>query len=80
MLQFFFFFHQFTLLKKEDALKGVLRRIARFHKVMQWKKAKENHLSRLLRCLSSTFNNKDYTSKKKEKKGEEGEGKKTTVN
>lgn len=76
MLQFFFF-HQFTLLKKEDALKGVLRRIARFHNVMQWKKAKENHLSRL---LHSTFNNKDYTSKEKEKKGEEGEGKKTTVN
>lgn len=47
---------------------------------MQWKKAKENHLSRLLRCLSSTFNNKDYTSKEKEKKGEEGEGKKATVN
>lgn len=36
---------------------------------MQWKKAKENHLPRLLRCFADTFNNKHYTSKEKEKKG-----------
>lgn len=46
---FFFFFHQFILLKKEDAfkecikehaLKDVLRRIARFHKVCNGRKPK----------------------------------------
>lgn len=36
---------------------------------MQWKKAKENHLPRLLRCFADTFNNKHYTSKEKEKEG-----------
>lgn len=75
MLQFFFF-HQFTLLKKEDALKDVLRKIARFHKVCNGRKPKRITYHGYFAASPLRSIIKITQAKRKRRRGRRGKGKK----